>query len=94
MAGTKKKNRNKRRGGKASFKVRLKRDEAMELMRIGGEDMALAETHLRMIRPELSPAARKEVAMRCSDPQKHGGIETGRDHDGDYADILVLSATR
>lgn len=66
----------------------------MELMRIGGEDMALAETHLRMIRPELSPAARKEVAMRCSDPQKHGGIETGRDDGGDYADILVLSATR
>ena len=80
---------------KTQFKVRLTKDEAMELMRIGTEDLELADRHLRMLRPKLSDEARKEVAWRCADPQTRGGIETGHDPVlGDYADIAVTRAAR
>ncbi len=80
---------------KTQFKVRLRKDEAMELMRIGAEDPALAETHLRMLRPKLSLDARKEVAWRCADPRGRGGIETGTDPEwGEYADIAVTTASQ
>ena len=77
------------------FVVRLRRDEALELMRIGGEDPAMAERHLRMLRPRLSEAARREVAWRCADPQARGGITTGTDPEtGDWAEIAVTKADR
>ncbi|GEM_PF-3433279 len=79
---------------KTRFKVRLRKDEALELMRIGADNPGLADTHLRMLRPKLSLEARKEVALRCSDPGTHGGIETGHDPEwGDYADVAVTTAS-
>jgi hypothetical protein len=96
MGRTKAKRRKKARGDPAvHFKVRLTREEAMELMELAGDALDLAEQRVHMIRPRLSPEARKEVALRCSDPKKHGGIETGNHPEtGDYVDVAVTTAER
>jgi hypothetical protein len=94
MSRTKKKRSKSGASRKGGLKVRLKKAEALELMRIGADDPAMADRHLRMLRPNLSPEARKEVAWRCADPQARGGIETGHDPElGDYADIAVTTVS-
>ncbi len=70
--------------------VRLRRDEAMELSNIShGAGLEAAKQHLRFLRPHLDETAVHEVAWRCEDPRGRGGIQTGTDERGDYADIAV-----
>jgi len=71
-------------------RVRLRREEALELANIShGSGLEAAKRHLRFLRPHLDDAAVHEVAWRCGDPRGRGGIITGSDEDGDYADIAV-----
>ncbi len=71
-------------------RVRVRRPEAMEMMRLAQVgDLEEAKRYLRMIRPGLDEVAVHEVAWRCADPQTRAGIETGSDADGDYADVAV-----
>jgi hypothetical protein len=73
-------------------KVRVRRSEALEMMRLAHEgDVESAKKYLRMVRPHLDEVAVHEVAWRCADPQERGGIETGADADGDYADVAVTA---
>ena len=73
-------------------RVRLRRQEAMELLRLGeGQNLEEAKKYLRMIRPRLDEVAVHEVAWRCADPQSRGGLETGTDPEGDYADVAVTA---
>ena len=89
------KNKPSKNARRTRFQVRLRREEALELLRIGADDPIAAERHLRMLRPKLTPAAVEEVAWRCADPQRRGGITTGIDPDiGAYADIAVTGAFR
>lgn len=87
----------RRRGKKAKGaapaterRVRLRREEALELANIShGSGLEAAERHLRFLRPHLDDVAVHEVAWRCEDPIGRGGILTGTDEEGDYADIAV-----
>lgn len=76
---------------KTRFKVRLPRDKVLQIhsyASMGDIDRALQL--LRVLRPELKPDDAREIVMRCSDPEKYGGIETGNDPEtGEYADICV-----
>jgi|GEM_PF-2271960 len=73
------------------MKVRMRRDEVMELARLAADDgLDAAKRHLQMIRPTLDPEAVHEVAWRCEEPATRGGIETGSNAEfGDYADVHV-----
>ena len=72
--------------------VRLKKQEALELQRLAmGAGLEEAKRHLRMIRPRLDETAVHEVAWRCEDPMARGGIDTGSDEQGDYADVAVTA---
>ena len=71
-------------------KVRLTKHEAMELQRLAlGAGLEEAKKHLRMMRPRLDESAVHEVAWRCEDPRARGGIETGTDADGDWAELAI-----
>jgi len=73
-------------------RVRLQRHEAMEIRSISmNNGLEEAKKYLRMIRPRLDEVAVHEVAWRCADPMERGGIETGSDADGDYADVAVTA---
>jgi len=70
--------------------VRLHKDEALELMQLANNDgLEAAKTHLGFLRPRLSAADVHEIAWRCEDPRGRGGIQTGSDIDGEYADIAI-----
>ncbi len=70
--------------------LRLRKAEAMELQRLANEGgLEDAKRHLRTMRPKLDEAAVHEVAWRCEDPRGRGGIETGTDAHGDYADLAI-----
>ena len=70
--------------------VRLRREEALELANIShGSGLDAAKQHLRFLHPHLDETAVHEVAWRCEDPRGRGGIQTGTDEQGDYADIAV-----
>ena len=88
----KKKKKKPQRGGlKTRLKVRLTRDQCVQIQRMavgGGLDMA--KQGLRAIYPSLDDDAVHEVAWRCEDPVTRGGIETGTDANGnEYADVAV-----
>lgn len=70
--------------------VRLRRDEALELQSMcHGSGLEAAKEHLRFLKPHLEEEAVHEVAWRCEDPRARGGIKTGIDDAGEYADIVV-----
>lgn len=70
--------------------VRLRREEALELANIShGAGLDAAKQHLRFLHPHLDETAVHEVAWRCEDPRGRGGIQTGTDEQGGYADIAV-----
>lgn len=70
--------------------VRLRRDEALELQSMcHGSGLEAAKEHLRFLQPHLEEEAVHEVAWRCEDPRARGGIKTGTDDAGEYADIVV-----
>ncbi len=87
----KKKQRSKRSPGGKQRWVRLDKASAMELLEMAkNESIASAERHLSAMRPELGPADVREVAMRCSNPGKYGGVRTGTDPiKGEYAELLI-----
>ena len=71
-------------------RVRLRKKEAMELNQLSHEEtLDAAKQHLRFLRPRLDEVAVHEVAWRCADPAERGGIETGTDAEGEYADVAV-----
>ena len=77
----------------AHRQVRLRKEEALELQRIGiGAGLEAAKTDLRFLRPHLDEVAVHEVAWRCEDPRTRGGVQTGSDEDGEYADLRVTVA--
>ena len=70
--------------------VRLRRRDALELQDMcHGSGLEAAKEHLRFLHPHLDEDALHEVAWRCEDPRARGGIQTGTDEAGDYADIAV-----
>ncbi|MCO4771721.1 MAG: hypothetical protein KDA24_16935 [Deltaproteobacteria bacterium] len=72
--------------------VRLRKSEALELANIcHGAGLEAAKQHLRFLRPHLDEVAVHEVAWRCQDPQGRGGVQTGTDSDGEYADLAVTA---
>jgi hypothetical protein len=74
----------------APRQVRLRKEEALELQRISiGGDLEASKRHLRFLRPSLDEVAVHEVAWRCEDPRSRGGVQTGTDEQGEYADLLV-----
>ena len=76
---------------KTRFKVRLPRDKVLQIhsyASLGDTEQALQL--LKVLKPDLKPDDAHEVVMRCSDPGRYGGIETGHDPEtGEYADICV-----
>ena len=85
--------RTKRKDGtrKTRFKVRLPRDKVLQVHSYASlGDVEQALQLLKILKPELDPDDAHEVVMRCGDPGKYGGIETGHDPEiGEYADICV-----
>ena len=83
----------KRAATEAHRQIRLRKNEALELQRICvGAGLEAAKTHLRFLRPHLDEVAVHEVAWRCEDPRTRGGVQTGSDEYGEYADLLVTGA--
>ncbi len=95
MPAPKKKLRKKKKsvkgGLKTRLKVRLTQEQCVELQRMAvGGGLEMAKRRLRDIYPKLDAQALHEVAWRCEDPVARGGIEVGKDQQGnEYADIAV-----
>ncbi len=76
---------------KTRFKVRLPREKVLQIHSYASTgDTEQALQLLKLFKPDLKPDDAHEVVMRCSDPGRYGGIETGDDPEtGAYADICV-----